>query len=345
MIEICKSDFGITKNNERTYLFTLKSDDIEAVLSNYGANIVSLKVPDNNRKMIDVVLGYDNLRAYEKQEKYIGALIGRCCNRIKNGTFELNGKSYHLYCNDGNNHLHGGKIGFDKKVWCFDIIENGMKFSYSSPDVEEGYPGNLDVNVIYTLENKSLKINFIAKSDKDTICSLTNHSYFNLDGIDSGEVLLQKIQINADYFTENDEYSIPTGNILPVENTPMDFRIAKQIGKDLENEYYQIKFAKGFDNNWCINHYDGTIKKAAEAYSDKTGIKLEVYTDMPGVQFYSGNYLNGAENGKNGMPIKNRYGFCLECQNYPDAIHNKNFTSPVLKQGEIYNKTIIYNFL
>lgn len=345
MINISKSEFGITKNNEQTYLFNVKNEKTEVVLSNYGASIISLKVPDKNGLMTDIVLGYDNLEKYENQDKYIGASIGRCCNRIRNGSFKLNNKNYSLYCNDGENHLHGGKIGFDKKVWEYEIIENGVKFIYMSDDGEEGYPGNLKVNVIYTLENKSLKINYIAQSDKDTVCSLTNHTYFNLEGFAGGDVLEHEVQIFADYFTENDNQSIPTGKILPVKNTPMDFTLPKLIKTDIDNDYYQIKFAKGFDNNWCINGYDGKIRKAAYAYSNKTGIGLQVYTDLAGVQFYSGNYLDGAEMGKNGAAIKNRYGFCLECQNYPDAIHHKNFPRPILKQGEIYNKTIEYRFI
>lgn len=344
MTKISKSDFGITKSNEQIYLFTIKDEGFEVVLSNYGANIISLKVPDRNGVMTDVVLGYDNLKSYEKQEKYIGATVGRCCNRIKGGEFDLNNKKYSLYCNDGANHLHGGKIGFDKKVWQYEVIENGVIFNYCSIDGEEGYPGNLEVWVTYTIENKSVKINYAAKSDKDTVISLTNHSYFNLNGFKDGDVLEQEIQIFADYFTENNEHSIPTGKVLSVENTPMDFRNRKKIGQDIENPYYQIKYAKGFDNNWCINNTDGSLKKAALAYSEKSGIGLEAYTDLAGIQFYSGNYLDGAEDGKNGLPIKNRYGFCLECQNYPDAVHNKNFPSPILKQGEIYNKTIVYRF-
>lgn len=342
---INKFEFGKISSGEPVYIYELKNSEMEVKLSEFGANIVSIKVPDKNNVMTDVVLGYDNIQSYEKQEKYIGATVGRCCNRIKNGQFELNGHKYSLYCNDGFNHLHGGKQGFDKKLWSSAIVDNSVEFSYLSPDNDEGYPGNLEVKVIYTLNNKVLNINYLAECSKDTICSLTNHSYFNLSGYGSGDVLMQKVRIIADSFTENDENSIPTGKILSVENTPMDFREFKRIGQDVNNSYYQIRFANGFDNNWCINNFDGKIKKAAAAFSEKSGIGLEIYTDMPGIQFYSGNFLNGADNGKNNTEIKNHYAFCLECQNFPDAINHKNFPQPVLKSGEIYNKTIQYRFV
>lgn len=345
MIKIDKYKFGLTNTGEVVNIYKLKGNDIVVKLSEYGANIISIKVPDKDGLMKDVVLGYDSLAAYENQDKYIGATVGRCCNRIKYGEFELEGEKFPLFCNDGKNHLHGGRIGFDKKVWKSEVITNGIKFFYHSPDSEEGYPGNLDVEVIYTLKDKTLNINYIATCDKDTICSLTNHSYFNLSGFDSGNVLQQKVQILADSFTENDEYSIPTGQIISVENTPMDFRQLKSIGNDINSEYYQIKFANGFDNNWCIKDYDDKLRKAAYAISEQSGICLEVLTDMPGVQFYSGNFLDGAQSGKNNSQIKNHYGFCLECQNFPDAVHHKNFPQPVLRLGEIYNKTIQYRFI
>lgn len=344
MIKIDDFVFGKTSNGKVVKNYVLKSSDIEVVLSEYGANINSIKVPAVDGEKVDVVLGYDDLAKYERQEKYIGATVGRCCNRIKDGKFGLNSKEYFLFCNDGNNHLHGGKVGFDKRVWSSEIVDSGVKFSYYSPNMEEGYPGNLDVSVIYTISDKGLKINYVAKSDEDTICALTNHSYFNLSGFDSGDVLEQEVQILADYYTENDENSIPTGRLISVSDTPMDFRQLKSIGRDINENYYQLNFAKGFDQNWCINSYDGTIKKAAAAFSKKTGITLEVYTDMAGVQFYTGNFLDGAENGKLNSPIKNRSAFCLECQNYPDAINHKNFPQPILKSGEIYNKHIEYRF-
>ena len=320
----------------------LKNNYLEVEISEFGASIISIKTPDRHGKIVDVVLGYDDIEKYKRQTKYIGATVGRCCNRIKNGLIEIDGTKYQLNCNDGKNHLHGGDIGFDKKIWNSKEIENGVELNYISEDGEENYPGQLDVKVTYTLKENSLVINYKATTNKTTICNLTNHTYFNLNGY--GNILQHQVQILADYFTENNQESIPTGKIIPVENTPMDFRNPQYIEKDINNEYYQIKYAKGFDNNWVLNNYNGEIRKIATAYSELSGIELEVSTDLPGLQFYSGNFLDGAENGKNNIPIKNHSGFCLECQYFPDAFNHKNFPQPVLKKGEVYNKTIEYKF-
>ena len=322
--------------------YSLKNNYLDVVTSTYGANILSVKIKDRNSILRDVVLGYDDFEKYERQTKYIGATIGRCCNRIKKGEFFLDGKKYKLTLNDGENHLHGGVIGFDKKEWEAQELSDGIKYSYLSKDGEENYPGNLDVNVIYKLCENSLRINFIAKSDSDTLCNLTNHSYFNLDGDE--DILNHYVAIYADNFTENDDQALPTGKIIPVKDTPMDFTTLKRIGDDIDKDYYQINYAKGFDNNWVINGYDGTIRHAARAFSPKSGITLDVFTDLPGIQFYSGNFLDGAEIGKNNIPIKNRSGFCLECQYFPNAPVCKNFPRIDLKAGEVYNKTIIYKF-
>ena len=320
----------------------LKNNYLEVEISEFGASIISIKTPNNKGEVVDVVLGYDDIEKYKRQTKYIGATVGRCCNRIKKGLIEIDGTKYQLNCNDGKNHLHGGNIGFDKKIWNSKEIENGVELNYISEDGEENYPGQLDVKVTYTLKENSLVINYKATTNKTTICNLTNHTYFNLNGY--GNILQHQVQILADYFTENNQESIPTGKIIPVENTPMDFRNPQYIEKDINNEYYQIKYAKGFDNNWVLNNYNGEIRKIATAYSELSGIELEVSTDLPGIQFYSGNFLDGAENGKNNIPIKNHSGFCLECQYFPDAFNHKNFPQPVLKKGEVYNKTIEYKF-
>ena len=320
----------------------LKNNYLEVEISEFGASIISIKTPDRHGKIVDVVLGYDDIEKYKRQTKYIGATVGRCCNRIKNGLIEIDGTQYQLNCNDGKNHLHGGNIGFDKKIWNSKEIENGVELNYISEDGEENYPGQLDVKVTYTLNDNSLIINYKATTNKTTVCNLTNHTYFNLNGY--GNILQHQVQILADYFTENNQESIPTGKIIPVENTPMDFRNPQYIEKDINNEYYQIKYAKGFDNNWVLNNYNGEIRKIATAYSELSGIELEVSTDLPGLQFYSGNFLDGAENGKNNIPIKNHSGFCLECQYFPDAFNHKNFPQPVLRVGEVYNKTIEYKF-
>lgn len=320
----------------------LKNNYLEVEISEFGASIISIKTPDRHGKIVDVVLGYDDIEKYKRQTKYIGATVGRCCNRIKNGLIEIDGTKYQLNCNDGKNHLHGGNIGFDKKIWNSKEIENGVELTYISEDGEENYPGQLDAKVTYTLKENSLVINYKATTNKTTICNLTNHTYFNLNGY--GNILQHQVQILADYFTENNQESIPTGKIIPVENTPMDFRNPQYIEKDINNEYYQIKYAKGFDNNWVLNNYNGEIRKIATAYSELSGIELEVSTDLPGLQFYSGNFLDGAENGKNNIPIKNHSGFCLECQYFPNAFANDNFEKPILKSDELYNKNIIYKF-
>lgn len=339
MIKIMKHSFGKTKNGVEVFNYSLKGE-IEAEISSYGATLVSLKVPDKNGNMKDVVLGYDTLSDYESNSKYLGATVGRCCNRIDNGRFVLNDEKFVLSINDNGNHLHGGTEGFDAKVWNAEETDNGVRFSYVSPDGEEGYPGNLNVSVTYSLKDKALIINYSAVCDNDTICNITNHSYFNL----GTDILNQKVKINSDYFTENNKQSIATGKILPVENTPMDFREFKQIGQDINSDYYQINFANGFDNNWMIREFDGSLRNAATAYDEETGIRLNIYTDYPGVQFYSGNYLEGSSCGKNRRPIKNRSAFCLECQYFPNAVNCKNFVQPVLRKGEKYCKNIIYKF-
>ena len=320
----------------------LKNEFLEVEITEYGASVVSIKVPDRNGKMVDVVLGYDDLMSYKRQDKYIGATIGRCCNRIANGLININGQKYTLKCNEGKNHLHGGFHGSDKKFWQGTKGDNTVNFVYHSKDGEENYPGNLNVTLTYTLKKQALYINYKAVSDKDTVCNLTNHTYFNLNG--GGDILDNEVLIFADYFTENDANSLTTGKILPVENTPMDFRKPKKIGDDINSDYYQIKYANGFDNNWVIKDYNGRIKKAARAFSKKTGIELTVQTNLPGIQFYSGNYLDGAGLGKNNIPIKKYSGFCLECQYFPNAFANKNFPLPVLHAGELYDKTIKYKF-
>ena len=320
----------------------LKNNYLEVEISEFGASIISIKTPNNKGEVVDVVLGYDDIEKYKRQTKYIGATVGRCCNRIKDGLIKIDGTKYQLNCNDGKNHLHGGDIGFDKKIWNSKEIENGVELNYISEDGEENYPGQLKINVTYTLKDNSLIINYKATTNKTTVCNLTNHTYFNLNGY--GNILQHQVQILADYFTENNQESIPTGKIIPVENTPMDFRNPQYIEKDINNEYYQIQYAKGFDNNWVLNNYNGEIRKVAKAYSELSGIELEVSTDLPGLQFYSGNFLDGAENGKNNIPIKNHSGFCMECQYFPNAFANDNFEKPILKSDELYNKNIIYKF-
>ena len=344
-----KKLFGTTINDEGVYIYTLKNaKGVTAEICTYGGTIVSTKVPDKNGEFHDVMLGYDNLDGYLKGNKFFGALIGRFGNRIQYGKFTLNGTEYQLAQNDGENHLHGGPKGFDKVIWDAKIIEgeaNTLELSYLSPDGEEGYPGNLKVTVTYVLtEDNALEINYFATTDEDTILNLTNHAYFNLSGHSSGDVLNHKLMINADKFTVNDKFSIPTGEIKEVAGTPMDFRTLTPIGKNIDSDYEQTIFGKGFDHNWVLNTNGSDSLKAAQAVAEDTGIIMDVYTTTPGVQFYSGNFIDGTDTGKENVVYQMRNGFCLETQFFPNSINCSNFASPILKAGEEYKHKTVYKF-
>ncbi|MDF2564422.1 MAG: galactose mutarotase [Massilibacillus sp.] len=343
---VSKQTFGTTKDGSQIDLYTLTNkNNMQVIISTFGGTILSIKVPDKNGRFIDVVLGYDKLENYESQDKYIGALIGRHGNRIKKGHFSLNGKEYQLYCNDGNNHLHGGKIGFDKKVWSAKETDQGLTLTYISPSGEEGYPGTLTIKVLYSLtDDNTLSIDYKATCDEDTVCNLTNHTYFNLAGHDSGTILNQKIQIFANYYTDADKESLPTGKIVSVVGTPLDLRQPTIIGNHINDSFEQLQFAGGYDHNWVINDYDGTLKKAAFACADSTGITLTTSTTLPGIQFYSGNYLDGAPEGKNHSHIYKRCGFCLESQYFPNALEHPNFKQPIIKKGEPWHALTTYQF-
>lgn len=348
-MKITKKLFGIIENEFNVYLYTLEnSKGMKVSITNYGGTVTSCTVPDRNNNFVDVVLGYDNLNDYVKGDKFFGAIIGRFGNRIKNGKFTLNGQVYSLATNNGPNHLHGGNKGFDKVIW--DAVTdnehpNTLKLSYLSKNGEEGYPGNLNVTVTYTLtEENELQINYSAVCDSDTIINLTNHTYFNLNGHSSGDVLNQKLMINANYFTVNDKYSIPTGEIQSVKNTPMDFTILKNIGQDIDTDYEQLTFGNGFDHNWILNTKGDVTQKAAHAVSESTGITLDMYTTQPGVQFYSSNFLDGSDIGKDNAIYNFRNAFCLETQHFPDCINHANFDSPILKAGKEYSQKTIYKF-
>jgi aldose 1-epimerase len=346
MSQVSRQAFGTTAQGTTVSLYTLTNkNNMSITISTFGGTLVSVEVPDKNGTLTDVVLGYDDLANYEKQDKYIGALIGRCSNRIAKGQFHLNNKDYQLYCNNGTNHLHGGKIGFDKKVWDAQVSDNQLKLTYISQAGEEGYPGTLTTHVTYTLaEDNTISIEYKAMSDTDTVCNLTNHTYFNLSGHNSGTILDQKIQLFADYYTVADQKSLPTGEIASVENTPFDLRQPTRIGDRIDNDFAQLQFAGGFDHNWVINDYDGTLKKAAWAYAKDTGITLTAFTTLPGIQFYSGNYLEDAPAGKKGSTIAKRCGFCLESQYFPNALKNPNFLQPILKKDQVYHEVTTYQF-
>jgi len=333
-----------------TYIYTLiNSKGMTVEITNFGGAIISIMVPDNKGKFEDVVLGCDKLRDYLNQESYFGAIIGRFANRIENSSFEVNGIEYKLAKNDGENHLHGGTKEFDKVVWKADLLneESGesLELTYISKDGEEGYPGNLNIKVRYTLtEENELKIDYYSTCDKDTVVNLTNHSYFNLSGHGSGNILKHKVMINADKFTINDEHSIPTGELRDVKGTPMDFSKLTEVGKNISNNYEQIIFGNGFDHNYVLNVNGKSPEKAAEVYDKESGRVMEVYTTKSGIQFYFGNFLDGSEIGKGGVHYEKRSGLCLEAQYFPNSINHKNFPSPILRAGEEYKHTTIYKF-
>lgn len=333
-------DFG-SVNGGQVKIFALENENVKAEILNYGGTIRSLKVKDKNGAFTDVALGYDDIDGYVKNDGYLGALIGRVGNRINKGTFILNGKTYRVGINDGENSLHGGIKGFDKKIWDSRIDGEKLVLTTFSPDGEEGYPGNLNVQVSYSLTDKGIKIEYEATCDSDTVISMTNHCYFNLDGAGNGDILSTSMFIDADGVTPTNEKLIPTGSILPVEGTPFDFRKPKLVGKDIESDDEYMKNCGGYDINYVLNGKG--FRKIAQAEGNKSGIKMSVYTDLPGVQFYSGNFLSGAK-GKDGKTYGKRNGFCLETQNFPDAVNQPSFPSAVLKKGEKYHTVTEYRF-
>ena len=345
-----KEAFGKTPAGTAVDLYTLtNAKGVEARIITYGGIVVSLKVPDRNRKFDDVVLGYDNLEGYIKNNPYFGALIGRYGNRIAKGKFTLNGVEYTLAKNNGENHLHGGIKGFDKVVWKASQVrgKNGaaLQLTYLSKDGEEGYPGNLSVTAIYTLtDNNEVRIDYSATTDKDTILNLTNHSYFNLAGPGTTSILGHEVMINADRFTPVDKTLIPTGELRSVRGTPMDFTKPTTIGARIEQQDEQLIFGMGYDHNWVLNNSNGQLGLAARVYEPTTGRVMEVYTTEPGMQFYTGNFLDGTITGKGGKVYHRRYGFCMETQHFPDSPNKPNFPSVVLKPGQKYTQTTIYKF-
>jgi len=325
-------------------LFILKSKDNIATITNYGARWVSMLVK-GKQGMTDVVTGFDTLDGYiNSTEAYYGATVGRYANRIANGSFILEGNSYSLAINNPPNHLHGGIKGFHDVIWeVVDVKENYIELAYLSGDMEEGYPGNLSVNVAYHLCGGEMEIRFSAVTDRTTIVNLTNHAYFNLNGQGSGDISNHRLSINADQYTPVDNTSIPTGELADVGNTPFDFRISKRIGEDINQENHQLKTGSGYDHNFVLNK-SGDINFAAEATGDESGITLQVYTTEPGLQFYTGNFMAGNNILKGGLKDHCRYAFCLETQHYPDSPNKNTFPSTVLKPGDTYETVSIFRF-
>lgn len=339
-----KREFGMTKNGEKASCYVLEnSKGMKAVVSDFGAALLKLYVPDKNGKTQDVVLGYETLEDYENGGDSIGATVGRVANRIGQAEFELNGKKYELTKNDNGNTLHGGCNFYNKRMWNVkEEDDTHVVFALLSPDGDQGFPGEVKIEVSYTVtEENELKIHYYAVPDQDTLLNMTNHSYFNLSGHASGTAWDEKVWLDADAFTETDGELIPTGKVILVAGTPMDFRKEKVVEKEIGADYEPLKLAGGYDHNWVLN--GSGFRKVASAASDKTGIKMEVYTDLPGIQFYSGNFLAGSK-GKEGAIYEKGYGICFETQYFPDAIHKENFESPIVKAKEVYETTTVYKF-
>jgi len=349
-MSISKSDFGVTKDGQKVDLYTMTNANGAVLkMTNFGGIVTELWMPDRNGQMEDIVLGFDTVRPYEEISPHFGSTIGRYGNRIGKGRFTLDGKTYTLAINDGENHLHGGPKGFDMVVWQAEPFQDdkgvGLKLHYLSADMEEGYPGNLDVTVTYTLTHKNeLKIDYLATTDKPTVVNLTNHAYFNLAGQGDGKILDHKLMINADYFTPVDAGLITTGELRAVEGTPFDFRELTTIGKRIDADNEQIKFGGGYDHNWVLNKKNGGMTLAAKVYEPTSGRLMEVHTEEPGVQFYAGNFLDGTITGKMGKVYPHRSGLCLETQHYPDSPNKPNFPSVTLRPGQTYKTTTIYKF-
>ncbi len=367
MAKITKEAFGELKDGRKITLYTLEnSRGARLSVMDYGARLQSLVVPDRGDKGIDVALGYENIAGYEADDKYFGAVLGRSAGRIAFGDLQLESGTYVLECNEGRNHLHGGDFGgYAKKIWTAEEKGGELTLHYMSPAGEGGYPGDLKVAVTYGLSEKNeLVIRYEAVANGDTICNLSQNTYFNLEGFSSGSVLDQKVQIFAAKYTPTDNESIPDGRILLVEGTPLDFSEPTEIGARIDAPFSQVRWAGGYDHNFALDKTPaaeeakalglGTdsdcpvdysrLHKMAYAVSDKTGIELHSYTTQPGVQFYTGNHLDGVLRGKAGMVFGPRAGFTLEAQYYPDAVHHMNFEQPLLRSGDTWTAETVYAF-
>ncbi len=346
--KLTSADFGKTPEGAAVKIYTLTNDQgLEAKITNYGGIVVSLKTPDRKGAMADIVLGSDTLDDYvNSPSPYFGALIGRYGNRIGHARFTLDGVEYKLAANNGANSLHGGKRGFNKVVWTpRELPDAGLELTYLSKDGEEGYPGNLKVTVVYHLTNANeLKIDYAATTDKDTVVNLTNHSYFNLKGAGNGDILDHLVMLNADRFTPVDAGLIPTGELRPVAGTPFDFRKATAVGARIEQNDEQLKLGKGYDHNWVLNAGRTGANLSARVEEPASGRVMEVITDQPGVQFYTGNFLDGSVKAKGGKTYGHRSGLCLETQHFPDSPNKPNFPSTVLKPGQQFHSTTVYRF-
>lgn len=338
--------FGETSEGKKTHLYTLKNDSgVSIAVTDYGASLVSVKVPANGKE-VDVVLGYDDAEGYELGDAAIGATVGRSANRIGGAQIEVSGKVYELAKNDnGKNSLHSGPNVYQKRIWdVTDYDDSHVTFLMESPDGDQGYPGALSMYVTYSLdEENNMDIHYVGVPEADTVINMTNHSYFNLNGHDSGTALEHTVQLDSDAFTPSDAFSIPTGEIRPVDGSPMDFRQGKKLSLEIEADYEPLHQGNGYDHNWVLKN-EGQFAKVAEVTGDKSGIVMEVWTDRPGMQIYTANFLDH-EPGKDGAFYERRSAVCFETQFYPDAIHHENFPGPVCLKGETYDTHTAYRFL
>lgn len=337
--------FGSTSKKEEAVLYTLTNENgMSASITNYGAALVKLNVPDKEGKLRDLVLGYDDVTGYEKGGGSFGAPVGRNANRIGGAVITIQDKTYELEKNDNGNNLHSGTNYYNKRIWNVgEKTDSKIEFVLHSPDGDQGYPGTLDMHVTYELtEDNELRLIYDAVPDQDTIINMTNHSYFNLDGHDSGNVLKELVTLDADYFTRADAQAIPTGELVDVTGTPMDFRMPRALGEAIDADYEAVRLGKGYDHNWVLKN-NGKFDKVAQAVSEKSGIVMEVWTDLPGMQMYTANFLDN-EHGKNGAVYGIRDAVCFETQYFPDAVHHENFASPICKKGIPYHTVTSYKF-
>jgi aldose 1-epimerase len=344
-----KADTQVMVDGKPIEIVTLtNAAGVEITAITYGAIITSWKVPDRTGQMADIALGFDDPARYLKGDSpYFGAIVGRYGNRIGKAQFVLDGRTYKLAANDGANHLHGGKRGFDKVLWNAETLKSSdgatVAFTRTSPDGEEGYPGALKVRITYTLTNKNeLIVAYEATTDKPTTVNLTQHTYFNLAGQGTGDILGHELRINADRYTPVDKTLIPTGELAPVEGTPFDFRKPTRIGAGINSEHPQIQFGRGYDHNWVLARSGEGLSLAAEVHEPKSGRTLQVTTTEPGLQFYAGNFLDGSLTGKAGRVYRHRYGFCLETQHFPDSPNKPQFPSTTLRPGETYRSRTVF---
>jgi len=347
---VTSKQFGKLSDGREVTLYTLRNKSGAMVtITNLGAALVSINVPDRKGIFGDVLFGHDDAQGYANDNSFLGFIVGRYGNRIGKGKFSLNGKTYQVDINDGENHLHGGKDGFHRKLWKATVNENSaiasITMRYFSPDGEQGYPGNVTLDVTYWWnDSNQLTIEYVATTDEPTIFNPTSHGYFNLTGNPKNTILDHELMIVADRYTPVGAGLITTGKLESVEGTPLDFRAAKKIGARINDPFEQLQMGKGYDHNWVLNSYDKTVRLAATVYDPQSGRFMEVLTDQPGLQFYSGNFLNGSLTGKGGIAYQYRTALCLEAQHFPDSPNKPGFPSVVLKPGEMYRQTTIYQY-